>query len=176
MTRQLESQKDSVNPSQLKDLDSKGTSRLTMLMIVKSLQEELQRANSALAKETSQNAILSARLSARSQGNTAQLREELHSDLSGLIFRTVERENGNTIFDCLQIGRNGSISPPCSSRVADVALHYKLAMEDKDVNDPHGQIVYTPLLDPNRDEKILQVLPDYLTDEIMFAREQGTAL
>ena len=48
-------------------------------------------------------------------------------------------------------------------------------MEDKDVNDPHGQIVYTPLLDPNRDEKIMKLLPDYLTDEIMFAREQGTA-
>jgi len=46
-------------------------------------------------------------------------------------------------------------------------------MEDKEVNDPHGQIVYTPLLDENRDEKILKVLPDYLTDEIMFAREQG---
>jgi len=53
------------------------------------------------------------------------------------------------------------------------ALHYKLAMEDKDVNDLHGQIVYTPLLDKQRDEKILNVLPDYLTDEIMFAREQG---
>jgi len=112
LTAQVEGQKHSVNPSQLKDLELKGTSRLTILMIVKSLQEELQRANSALAKETSQNAILSARLSARSQGNTAQLREELHSDLSGLIFRTVEREKGNTIFDCLQIGRNGSISPP----------------------------------------------------------------
>ena len=55
----------------------------------------------------------------------------------------------------------------------DRALHYKLTMEDKDVNDAHGQIVYTPHLDPNRDAKILNVLPDYLTDEIMFAREQG---
>lgn len=55
----------------------------------------------------------------------------------------------------------------------DKALHYKLTMEDKDVNDTHGQIVYTPHLDPNRDAKILNVLPDYLTDEIMFAREQG---
>jgi len=49
-------------------------------------------------------------------------------------------------------------------------------MEDKEVNDPHGQIVYTPLLDQNRDEKILKVLPDYLTDEIMFAREQGSSI
>lgn len=108
LTAQLDVQKESVNSSEVKDLESKGSSRLTLLIIVKSLKEELQRANSALAHETSQNAILSARLSARSQGNASQLREELHSDLSGLIFRNVEHEKGNTIFDCLQIGRNGS--------------------------------------------------------------------
>ena len=148
------------------------------LTIVKSLQEELQRANTALAQETSQNAVLSARSASRSQSATAQLREELHSDLSGLIFRNVERVKGNTVFDCLQIGRNGSTLPPKSppsvcGLVLTVALHYKLSMEDKEANDPHGQIAYTPLLDPDRDEKLLKVLPDYLTDEIMFAREQG---
>ena len=82
-----------------------------MLTIVKSLQEELQRASAALANETSQNAVLTARLEARTQSSTTQLREELHSDLSGLIFRNVERVNGNTVFDCLQIGRNGSNFP-----------------------------------------------------------------
>jgi 3-deoxy-D-manno-octulosonic-acid transferase len=137
---------------------------------VKSLQDELQKANRALASETSQNAILNARLSARSQSSTAQISQELLSDLSGLIFRNVERSQGNTTFDCLQCGRNGSIAFIIETNVA---LHYKLTMEDKDVNDPHGQIVYTPLLDPDRDEKIMNVLPDYLTDEIMFAREQG---
>jgi hypothetical protein len=76
-----------------------------ILIIVKSLQEELQRANSSLSTEASQNAILSARLAARTQGNTAQLKEELHSDLSGLIFRNVNQERGTTTFDCLQIGR-----------------------------------------------------------------------
>ena len=81
------------------------------MIIVKSLQEELQRANSALLNQTSQNAILSARIAARTQGNTAQLKEELHSDLSGLIFRNVNQENGTTTFDCLQIGRNGSKIP-----------------------------------------------------------------
>jgi len=72
----------------------------------------VQGANAALAEETSQNAVLSARLATRSQAATAQLREELHSDLSGLIFRNVERVRGNTVFDCLQIGRNGSNPPP----------------------------------------------------------------
>ena len=110
LTAQLDAQKDSVNPSALKDLETKGAHQETRLTIVKSLQEELRRANTALTLETSQVTVLTARLAARSQGNTAQLREELHSDLSGLIFRNVERTGGNTVFDCLQIGRNGSIS------------------------------------------------------------------
>lgn len=100
LTAQLQAQKDAVDPSQLKDLELK----------VKSLQEELQRANTVLSNQTSQVTVLNARLAARTQGNTSQLREELHSDLSGLIFRNVERTAGNTIFDCLQIGRNGSKS------------------------------------------------------------------
>ena len=134
----------------------------------------MQRTQAELATEASAVAILSARLSARSQTSTAQLKEELHSDLSGLIFRNVEQEGGNTVFDCLQTGRNGSTSLFHCCLLLMEALHYKLAMEDKDVNDPHGQVAYTPLLDPSRDAKIIAVLPDYLTDEIMFAREQGT--
>jgi Chromosome segregation protein Csm1/Pcs1 len=47
-------------------------------------------------------------------------------------------------------------------------------MEEKYVNDPHGQVVYTPMLDASRDAKIMSVLPDYLSDEIMFARDQGS--
>jgi Chromosome segregation protein Csm1/Pcs1 len=151
-------------------------------MVVKSLQEDLHHANTALTDQKSQVTVLTARLAARTQGSTSQLREEIHSDLSGLIFRNVEHHAGNTTFDCLQIGRNGSTTLPTPlyptplTTSLMLALHYKLAMEDKEANDPHGQIVYTPLLDPDRDEKILKVLPDYLTDEIMFAREQGIPL
>jgi len=109
LTAQLEAQKDSVNPSQLKDLESKGGITWNYLLIlVRSLEGELQRANKALANEVSQNAVLTARLSARTQSSTAQLGQELLSDLSGLIFRNVERSAGNTTFDCLQCGRNGS--------------------------------------------------------------------
>jgi len=81
---------------------------------VTSLQEELRRVSKVLATETSQNAVLNARLASRSQTTTAQLREELHSDLSGLIFRKVEQTKGTTVFDCLQTGRNGSRFPHSS--------------------------------------------------------------
>jgi hypothetical protein len=84
-------------------------------MVVKSLQEDLNRANTALTDQKSQVTVLTARLAARTQGATSQLREELHSDLSGLIFRNVEHHAGSTTFDCLQIGRNGS-SPSTQPR------------------------------------------------------------
>ena len=37
-----------------------------------------------------------------------QLKEELYSDLTGLIIRGVKREDGEDIYDCIQTGRNGS--------------------------------------------------------------------
>jgi predicted ribosome quality control (RQC) complex YloA/Tae2 family protein len=44
----------------------------------------------------------------------AQLKEDLYSDLTGLIIRGVKREADDDIFDCIQTGRNGSksLSPP----------------------------------------------------------------
>jgi Chromosome segregation protein Csm1/Pcs1 len=56
-----------------------------------------------------------------------------------------------------------------------IALHYKLTLENDEMNTKNAQIVYSPLFDPDRDEKILQLLPDYLTEDIMFAKEQGTS-
>ena len=38
----------------------------------------------------------------------AQLKEDLYSDLTGLIIRGVKREAEEDIFDCIQTGRNGS--------------------------------------------------------------------
>ena len=38
----------------------------------------------------------------------AQLKEDLYSDLTGLIIRSVKRESEEDVFDCIQTGRNGS--------------------------------------------------------------------
>lgn len=38
----------------------------------------------------------------------AQLKEDIYSDLTGLIIRSVKRESEEDVFDCLQTGRNGS--------------------------------------------------------------------
>lgn len=41
---------------------------------------------------------------------TAQLKEDLYSDLTGLIIRDVKRESEDDVYDCIQTGRNGSKS------------------------------------------------------------------
>lgn len=41
----------------------------------------------------------------------AQLKEDLYSDLTGLILRGVERSSESDIYDCIQTGRNGSKFP-----------------------------------------------------------------
>ena len=40
----------------------------------------------------------------------AQLKEDIYSDLTGLIIRGVKREAEEDVFDCIQTGRNGSKS------------------------------------------------------------------
>ena len=39
----------------------------------------------------------------------AQLKEDLYSDLTGLILRGVERGREADVYDCIQTGRNGSM-------------------------------------------------------------------
>jgi chromosome segregation ATPase len=47
-------------------------------------------------------------------GQAAQLKEDLYSDLTGLIIRGVKREAEDDTFDCIQTGRNGSKFPRMS--------------------------------------------------------------
>lgn len=59
---------------------------------------------------------------AAAAAQVAQLKEDLYSDLTGLIIRNVKREEEEDLFDCIQTGRNGSkffdhpFPTPCSSR------------------------------------------------------------
>lgn len=40
--------------------------------------------------------------------HVAQLKEDLYSDLTGLILRSVEMGSEADVYDCIQTGRNGS--------------------------------------------------------------------
>ncbi|TVY14263.1 Monopolin complex subunit pcs1 [Lachnellula arida] len=92
----------------------------------------------------------------------AQLKEDLYSDFTGLIIRGVKRETEEDIFDCIQTGRNGT-------------LHFKLAAANEKTADSYedAQCNYVPQLDPSRDKDLMDLLPDYLVDEITFPRPQA---
>ncbi len=112
---------------------------------------------------TAAGALRQAAASASSAQQTAQKKEDLYSDLTGLIVRGVKRGDGEDVFDCIQTGRNGT-------------LHFKLAV---DVLGEDGGAAgethchYTPQLDAGRDRALIAVLPGYLVDEISFPQAQA---
>lgn len=154
----------------------------------------------------------------------AQLKENLYSDLTGLILTNVKKVDDADVFDCIQTGRNGSKSsshlyhpfssqqnplpsrevqgshslPSCSSSLPThagvsgviksmnakqtrAALHFKLTLSTPpsnttthtNANYDDIEFLFTPLLDEQRDRDLIELLPDYLTEEITFARENA---
>ncbi|KAK4204877.1 chromosome segregation protein Csm1/Pcs1-domain-containing protein [Triangularia verruculosa] len=89
---------------------------------------------------------------------SAQRKEDLYADLTGLIVRGVNVQTDAVEFDCLQTGRNGT-------------LHFKLTMSSGDGDE--SQCEYNPMLDTNRDRALIEVLPEFLVDEIAFPRTQA---
>ncbi|KAL4869394.1 hypothetical protein BDV12DRAFT_84451 [Aspergillus spectabilis] len=92
----------------------------------------------------------------------AQLKEDLYSDLTGLIIRDVKKRDADNFYDCIQTGVNG-------------ALHFKLAVPHvSSANFESAEFQYIPLLDANRDRELVNVLPEYLTVDITFVRQQAS--
>ncbi|KAI5920232.1 chromosome segregation protein Csm1/Pcs1-domain-containing protein, partial [Camillea tinctor] len=156
---------------------------------VDELQEEINEANDNLADAKAEIKTLSTKLSAArsaemasvkvpgsaikgSSANNrlaasaeaamqiAQLKENLFGDLTGLVVCSVKQENDEEVYDCIQTSRNRS-------------LHFKLAIEGDGFSgkyDDNAQFMYMPQLDPKRDEELIEILPDYLVEEISFPR------
>ena len=112
-------------------------------------------------------------------GQAAQLKEDLYSDLTGLIVRGVKREAEDDTFDCIQTGRNGSKFPDAFAislmLTGDTALHFKLTAVNEKATESYEEAhcQYIPQLDPSRDKALMEILPDYLVDEISFPRPQA---
>ena len=92
---------------------------------IKSLQAKLAAArNSSVAAESSRTPARDARSTAAIRSvvtntseaaQTAQMKEELYSDLTGLIVRGVKRGDDGDTYDCIQTGRNGSKYKPAGT-------------------------------------------------------------
>ncbi|KAK5047317.1 hypothetical protein LTR84_006839 [Exophiala bonariae] len=93
----------------------------------------------------------------------AQMKEDLYSDLTGLIIRGVKKTEEGDTYDCIQTGRNGT-------------LHFKLYVDQEDARTTsfeETEFLYTPLLDAKRDHEMMELMPSYLTEDITFARQNA---
>ncbi|CAI7658595.1 unnamed protein product [Penicillium glandicola] len=106
------------------------------------------RANAAATAEAAQASQL------------AQLKEDLYSDLTGLIVRDVKNRESDYLYDCIQTGVNGT-------------LHFHLVVPKASTDYDKTEFQYLPHLDPNRDRELVNLLPDFLTVDITFVRGQA---
>ncbi|EED18282.1 chromosome segregation protein (Pcs1), putative [Talaromyces stipitatus ATCC 10500] len=121
---------------------------------------------SAVKSVANRNAAAGVAAEAAQAAHLAQLKEDLYSDLTGLIIRNVKKRDADYLYDCIQTGANGT-------------LHFKLAV----AHDGNGNMAsnfdttefhYMPLLDSNRDADLVEILPDYLTVDITFSRQNAS--
>ncbi|CAJ2513752.1 Uu.00g018710.m01.CDS01 [Anthostomella pinea] len=96
---------------------------------------------------------------AEAAAQLALTKENLYGDLTGLLICGVKREHNEDVFDCVQTGRN-------------TTLHFKLAIGVDGSSEKHddAQFMYIPQLDPKNDQDLIDMLPDYLVEEITFPR------
>ena len=69
------------------------------------------------------------------------------------------------------------ISEPLANALCLLALHFHLLSRLDDRSNPADyqdtELDYTPLLTEKRDRALLEMLPDYLTEEIQFPRNHA---
>ena len=63
---------------------------------------------SAIKNNIQARTVMVGSAEAAQAAQTAQLKEDLYSDLTGLIIRSVKRTDEGDAYDCIQTGRNGS--------------------------------------------------------------------
>ncbi|KAK1058628.1 hypothetical protein LTR74_013266 [Friedmanniomyces endolithicus] len=109
----------------------------------------------------------------------AKMKENLYSDLTGLIIRGVKRNSeGEDEYDCIQTGRNGTLHFHLSIALTPPSTSNSTAPSTANANPKQPsaedtEFSYEPLLDPSRDEGLLELLPDYLAEDICFPRSHA---
>ncbi|KAJ5580004.1 Monopolin complex subunit Csm1/Pcs1 [Penicillium hispanicum] len=127
-----------------------------------SLENTARAPGSAMKGGAANRANAAANAEAVQLAQTAQLKQELYSDLTGLIVLDVRPRESDHLYDCIQTGVNGT-------------LHFKLAVPKISTTDyESAEFQYLPLLDANRDRDLVNILPDFLTVEITFSRQHAS--
>ncbi|GAB1200273.1 hypothetical protein APSETT444_009643 [Aspergillus pseudonomiae] len=180
--------------AQLKSQAENATSQLSSAQTeVKALQTKLAAARNTAAslesaaakvpgsaiKGSNNRANAAANAEAAQAAQFAQLKEDLYTDLTGLIIRDVKKGDSDNLYDCIQTGINGSeylyLQPHQKYSNLEIALHFKLAVPHvSSANFENAEFQYIPLLDENRDRDLIDILPEYLTVDITFVRQQAS--
>ncbi|KAF2125225.1 hypothetical protein P153DRAFT_426193 [Dothidotthia symphoricarpi CBS 119687] len=114
-------------------------------------------------KPRSTGVVLPGTVEAAKEAQLAKQKVDLYSDLTNLVVLGMRRnDDDEDVYDCLQTGRNGTLH-----------FHLSVAPQDSSSSYEDTEFVYQPLLDEQRDRELLDLLPDYLTEEICFPRGQA---
>lgn len=163
---QLESRSDELT-GQLSSAQSEVKALQTKLAAARNTAASIESAaakvpGSAIKKNAANRLNTAASAEAAQAAQIAQLKEDLYSDLTGLIIRDVKKRESDSLYDCIQTGANGT-------------LHFKLAVPHVSVaNFESAEFQYIPFLDENRDRDLIDILPEYLTVDITFSRRQAS--
>lgn len=167
---------------------------------VKSLEAKLNAARQQISNTAQETKMLEAAAKKNSSISVnqsesqkeAKMKENLYADLTGLIISGVRRHEGEDVYNCIQTGRNGSKSMRCSclfeifaamltERPSALQFHLSVGNDATTPNPktPSGlsheeaEFAYEPVLDESRDRELLELLPDYLSEEICFPRNHA---
>ncbi|KAJ6106966.1 hypothetical protein N7512_010483 [Penicillium capsulatum] len=162
---QLKSEADEAR-SQLASSQSEVKALQTKLAAARNTAASLETAakvpGSAIKGGPANRATAAATAEAAQVAQLAQLKEDLYCDLTGLIVRDVKNRESDQLYDCIQTGVNGT-------------LHFKLSVPKvSSAEYDSAEFQYLPLLDANRDRDLVNILPDFLTVDITFNRQQAS--
>ncbi|KAF2805535.1 uncharacterized protein BDZ99DRAFT_395909 [Mytilinidion resinicola] len=105
-------------------------------------------------KQQQRSVVLPGSAEAQKEFQIRKLKEDLYSDLTGLIIRGVKKgEDNEDIYDCIQTGRNGTLH-----------FHFTIPAHDGETAYDNVYLEYLPILDEKRDQDLFDILPDYATD------------
>lgn len=126
-----------------------------------STQPEIKNMPGSAVKPRTNGVVLPGTAEAAKEAQLAKQKVDLYSDLTNLVVLGMKRnEEEEDVYDCLQTGRNGT-------------LHFHLTVAAGSESYEDTEFIYQPLLNEQRDRELLDLLPDYLTEEICFPRGQA---
>lgn len=131
-----------------------------------SAQPEPRNVPGSAVKPRSNGVVLPGTAEAAKEAQLAKQKVDLYSDFTDLVVLGMKRnEDDEDVYDCLQTGGGRT-------------LHFHLTVASPSSGaEPTAfedtEFVYQPLLNEQRDKELLDLLPDYLTEEICFPRGQA---